>query len=265
MATTNDFKGRWALVTGASSGIGIALAREFAGRGARLILTARRRERLESLAQELAARGTEVRIVMADLNDPKAPQQIYDTTEGAGIEIDILINNAGLGQFGAFYKNPIAQELSQIRVNCEAMVHLSRLFVPRMVERQRGWIMVLASTASYQPIPYLNTYAATKVFDRFYAEALAAEVARFGIKVTALCPGPTESEFWDVSRAQTFKRRVQTAEEVARLGVNALIRGRRVIIANVPGRITAFFVRFLPNRLITYVIEKVARREAESR
>lgn len=262
MANTTDFKGKWALVTGASAGIGVALARELAGHGAKLILTARRKERLEVLAQELAGRGTEVRIVTADLDDPAAPQQIYDATEGAGVQVDILVNNAGLGQFGAFYKNPIEQELSQIRVNCEAMVHLSRLFVPRMIDRRRGWVMVVASTASFQPIPYLNTYAATKVFDRFFAQALAAEVKGYGIKVTALCPGPTESEFWEISRASTFKRRVQTAEEVARLGVHALARGKRTIIANPSGRVTAFLVRFLPVGLITNFIEKAARREA---
>jgi short-subunit dehydrogenase len=262
MANTSDFNGKWALVTGASAGIGVALARELAGHGAKLILTARRRERLDALAAELTAKGTEVRIVAADLNDPAAPQQIYDATEAAGISVDILINNAGLGQFGAFHLTPIEQELSQIRVNCEAMVHLSRLLVPRMVERRRGWVLVVASTASFQPIPYLNTYAATKVFDRFFAQALAAEVARFGVKVTVLCPGPTESEFWDISRASAFKRRVQSTPEVARLGINALARGKRTIIANVSGRISAFMVRFLPVNLITYFIEKVARSEA---
>ena len=262
MANTSDFIGKWALVTGASAGIGVALARELAGHGAKLILTARRRERLDALAAELTAKGTEVRIVAADLNDPAAPQQIYDATEAAGISVDILINNAGLGQFGAFHLTPIEQELSQIRVNCEAMVHLSRLLVPRMVERRRGWVLVVASTASFQPIPYLNTYAATKVFDRFFAQALAAEVARFGVKVTVLCPGPTESEFWDISRASAFKRRVQSTPEVARLGINALARGKRTIIANVSGRISAFMVRFLPVNLITYFIEKAARSEA---
>ena len=106
MASTQDFNGKWALVTGASAGIGVALARELAGHGAKLILTARRKERLDTLAAELRAKGTEVRIVAADLNDPAAPQQIYDATEGAGLTVDILINNAGLGQFGEFYKSP---------------------------------------------------------------------------------------------------------------------------------------------------------------
>ena len=106
MGSTQDFRGKWALVTGASAGIGVALARELAGHGAKLILTARRKERLEDLAAELTAIGTEVRIVVADLNDPAAPQQIYDATEGAGITVDILVNNAGLGQFGAFHTSP---------------------------------------------------------------------------------------------------------------------------------------------------------------
>jgi len=263
MADTADFKGKWALVTGASSGIGVALARELAGFGAKLILTARRKERLEAFAAELMNKGTEVRVLVADLNDPAAPQQIYDATEGAGVAVDILMNNAWRGQFGSFYTNPIDQELSQIRVNCEAMVRLSRLFVPRMVERRRGWVLITASTASFQPIPYLNTYAASKVFDRFFAQALAAEVARFGVKVTTLCPGPTESEFFDTARARTFKRGVQDTADVARKAIAALARGKRTLIPNWSGRISAFAVRFLPVGLITRGIEKVARADAE--
>jgi len=206
MAKTPDFQGRWALVTGASSGIGAALARELANRGAKLILTARRRDRLEALGKELAEQGTETRIVVSDLNDSVAPYQIFRVTERAGIEVEILVNNAGLGNYGAFHSSEVEKELSQVRVNCEAVVRLTRMFIPRMVERRRGWVLVVASTASFQPIPYLTTYAATKVFDRFFAEGLAAEVAPFGVKVTALCPGPTESEFFDVAGAGIFRQ-----------------------------------------------------------
>lgn len=259
MANPGDFRGKWAVVTGASAGIGAALARELAARGAKLILTARRRERLESLAAELAARGTEARIVTADLNDPAAPQQIFKATEGAGLAVDILINNAGLGHYGAFSSSPVEQELSQVRVNCEAVVRLSRLFVPGMVERRRGWVLVLASTASFQPVPYLTTYAATKVFDRFFAQGLAAEVARFGVNVTALCPGPTESEFFEIAHASTFKRRVQDTAVVARMGLDALVRGQRTVIPPASGRLTAFMVRFLPVGLITHFVERAAR------
>jgi uncharacterized protein len=141
-----------------------------------------------------------------------------------------------------------------VRVNCEAMVRLTRLFVPRMVERRRGWIMILASTASFQPLPYLTTYAATKAFDRFFALGLAAEVAKFGVKVTALCPGPTESEFFQVARSESFMPGgKQSAEDVARIGVAALARGKRTIVPYFGGRFTAFLVRFLPVGLITYL------------
>lgn len=259
MADTNHFHGRWALVTGASAGIGAALAREFARRGANLILTARRRDRLDALAAELAAKGAEARIVAADLNDPAAPQQIYDATEGEGLTVDILVNNAGLGQYGAFYASPIEQELSQVRVNCEAVVRLTRLFVPQMVERRRGWVLVVASTASFQPVPYITTYAATKVFDRYFAQGLAAEVARFGVMVTALCPGPTESEFFEVARADAFKRRVQPAPEVARIGIDALVRGRHAVVPHSSGRLTALLTRLLPVPLITRFVERAAR------
>ena len=260
MARTTDFQNRWALVTGASSGIGAALARELAARSAKLILTARRRDRLQTLAAELAVKGVETRIVVADLNDPAAPGQIYAATEGVGLTVDILVNNAGLGQYGFFAQSNIDQELSQVRVNCEAVVRLTRLFVPRMVERRRGWVLVLASTASFQPVPYITTYAATKAFDRFFALGLAAEVARFGVKVTALCPGPTESEFVDVAHGTPLKgRAMQPAPDVARLAVAALARGQRTIIPYFGGKFNALLVRFLPARLITRYIEKAAR------
>ena len=260
MKNIEDFKGRWALVTGASAGIGAALARELARHGAKLILTARRRDRHEALAVELTALGAEVRVLTADLNDPDAPQKIYDATEGSGLSVEILINNAGLGQFSAFFESPAEQEMSQIRVNCESMVRLTRLFVPCMVQRRRGWVLVLASTASFQPVPYLSTYAATKAFDRFFALGLAAEVARFGVKVTSLCPGPTETEFFDVANATAFKTRgMQPAADVARQAIEALARGQRTIIPNFAGRFTALLVRFLPVGLITHFVEKAAR------
>jgi uncharacterized protein len=258
MSSPSDFRGKWALVTGASAGIGVAIARELASHGAKLILTARRRDRLESLAAELK---TETRIVVADLNSPAAPQQIYDATEGAAIPVDILINNAGLGHYGEFYKLDPEQEYSMVRVNCEAVVRLSRLFIPRMVERRRGWMLVVASTAGFQPIPYDAVYAATKVFDRFFALALAAEVERFGIKITALCPGTTETEFFDISGGGGVFRRygMQSAEDVARKAVLALARGKRTIVPNFKGAFVAFMTRFVPTTQITSLLEKSIR------
>jgi short-subunit dehydrogenase len=265
MASTQDFKGKWALVTGASAGIGVALARELARNGAKLILTARRKDRLDALAAELTAAGTEVRIVTADLTQPDAPQAIYNATVGAGLQVDILIDNAGLGQYNEFTACDLAQELSQVRVNCEAVVHLSRLFVPAMVARRSGWVMVVASTTSFQPVPFLTTYAATKAFDRFFALALAEEVAPHGVKVSALCPGPTESEFFIVAGAakmpgaEKMGGRTQSAEEVARIGIEGLAAGKRTILPSLSGKASAFIVRFVPVGLITYMVAKIIR------
>jgi short-subunit dehydrogenase len=263
MPSPNDFRGKWALVTGASAGIGAAIAHQLASHGANLILTARRRERIQSLATHLAAEfKTETRIVVADLNSPDAPQQIYDATEGEGIAVDILINNAGLGHYGEFYKLDPEHEYSMVRVNCEAVVRLSRLFIPRMVERRRGYVLIVASTASFQPIPYDAVYAATKVFDRFFSLALHEEVKRFGIKVTALCPGTTETEFFDVSGGGGLFRRyggLQPAQDVARKAAVALARGRRTIIPNARGAFFAFLVRFLRTGRVTTTLERALR------
>jgi len=260
MTDRRDFNGRWALVTGASAGIGVAFARELARRGANLILTARRADRLETLATELRATGTEVRIVFADLNEAASPRAIYDATEGAGLHVDVLVNNAGLGQYGPFHQSPIEQELSQIRVNCEAMVHLTRLFAPRMVERRQGWILILSSVASFQPLPNFATYAATKAFDRFFALGLAAEVSRHGVKVTALCPGPTESEFFEIARAGAVSgNHRQSAVEVVNKGLDALLGGRRSVIPYFGGKAIAFASWLFPTRMITYFVEKETR------
>jgi hypothetical protein len=264
MQKTTDFQNRWALVTGASSGIGVALARELAAQGAKLILTARRRDRLDAFAAELAANGTETRVVVADLNDPEAPQQIFAATEGAGLVVDILVNNAGFGLFGAFSTSDADQAAGMVRVNCEAVVRLSRLFLPRMVERRRGWMLVVASAASFQPVPYLSTYAATKAFARFFALGVGAEVARFGVKVTALCPGRTESEFFEVADASKFRGPgVQSAEDVARIGIHALTRGQHTISPKLTGKLRSFLVRFLPVDMITWSVEKLARPKGE--
>jgi uncharacterized protein len=262
MATPNDFRGKWALVTGASAGIGAAVARELAGHGANLILTARRGERLDALAAELAAKcKCETRIVAADLNDPAAPQQIFDATEGTGIAVDIFINNAGFGHYGEFYKLDADHECGMVRVNCEAVVRLARLFIPRMVERRRGWMLVVASTASFQPIPYNAVYAATKVFDRFFALGLAAEVERFGVKITTLCPSTTETEFFDISGGGGLFRRLgmQSAEDVAHKALLALARGKRTIVPNFKGAFGAFLTRFAPMSMITGILEKAIR------
>ncbi len=254
-------QGKWALVTGASAGIGVALAEQLAAAGANLILTARRADRLEALATRLRGEyGIEARSIAADLADSHVPPQLFSATEESGLAIDILINNAGFGYNGEFAKGDAACQRQMVDLNCAAVVHLTRLFLPRMIERRRGYVMIVASTAAYQPVAYLATYAATKVFDRFLAEALAHEVAEFGVKVSALCPGPTESEFNEVAGLREMPGRGrQSAEEVARVGLEGLIAGKPWVIPYAAGKVMVFMQRVLPRQLVSGLAAKMFR------
>jgi uncharacterized protein len=255
------YAGKWALITGASAGIGDALAVELAAAGANLILTARREERLEALSSRLKAEHQiQTMVIPDDLADPGAPQRLYDATEGKGIAVDVLINNAGFGYYGEFAAGDLAFQRTMVDVNCAAVVDLTRLFLPRMIERKRGDIMIVASTAAYQPVAYMATYAATKVFDRYFAEALAEETARHGIRVSALCPGPTESEFGDVAGARSGeKRKFQSAQDVARQGLEGLAAGKTWVIPYAGGRIQVFMQRFVPRRMVTGAAARMFR------
>lgn len=254
-------QGKWALVTGASAGIGLALAEQLAASGANLVLTARRSDRLEALAAKLRSEySIEVSTITADLADPSAPEQLLAATEDSGVAIDILINNAGFGYNGEFAKGDAAWQRQMVDVNCAAVVHLTRLFLPKMIERRRGYIMIVASTASYQPVAYMSTYAATKVFDRFFSEALAHEVAEYGVKVSALCPGPTESEFGQVAGASAMHGRTsQSAEDVALLGLEGLVEGKAWVIPYLAGKAMVFMQRFVPRRVISGAAAKMFR------
>ena len=255
------WQGKWAVVTGASAGIGEAIAVELAEAGVNLVLTARRRERLDLLAERLRTQhGIQAQVIVADLALPQAPQQIFDATEGAGLQVDVLVNNAGFGEYGEFLRSNLEMQVSMVQVNCTAVVHLTRLFLPAMVERRRGWVMIVASTASYQPVPYLATYGATKAFDRMLAEALAEEMKRHGVHVSALCPGPTESEFSQVAGQRTGDmRRLQSAAEVARRGLEGLAEGKHWVLPYLAGRLQVFAQRFVPRRVVTGAIERMFR------
>lgn len=252
------WQGKWALVTGASAGIGEALAVELAAAGVNLVLTARRADRLEALGGRLGMEyGIQTQTVVADLEHPDAPEKIFAATEGAGLAIDILVNNAGFGYYGEFAKGEPARQAAMVQVNCTAVVYLTNLFLPRMIARKRGDILFVASTAAYQPVAYMSTYAATKVFDRYLAEALAEEVKRHGIRVSALCPGPTESEFGQVSGTPVNAiRGVQKANIVARRGLEGLVKGRHWVIPYFVGQGMVFAQRFLPRRFVTAAAER---------
>ena len=249
-----NWSGKWALVTGASAGIGVALAEELAAGGANLVLTARRRDRLEELARKLtAAHKVKTEVFPADLADPTAPERTYSFTKDHGLEIDLLINNAGFGKYGELHKVETQRLLDMVQVNCNAVVHLTRLYLPEMVARKRGDILILASTASFQAVPYISTYAATKAFDLLFAEGLAEEMKPYGIRVCALCPGSTESEFHTVSGQEKFKRRAETAEKVARTGLKALAAGKSYVISGMGNYLGAHGERLVPRRFVTKI------------
>src|SRR6266581_75682 len=246
--------GKWALITGASAGIGVALAKELALGGTKLVLTARRKDRLEELAGTLTATykiSTEV--IPADLADSNAPERIFSFPKEKGIEIDLLINNAGFGQYGEFSSVEKQRLLHMVQVNCHAVVHLTRLYLPEMVARRRGDVLILASTASFQAVPYISTYAATKAFDLLFAEGLAEEMKPYGIRVCALCPGSTESEFHIVAGQQKFKRHAETAEKVARTGLKALAAGKSYVISGLGNYLGAHGESLVPRRFVTKI------------
>lgn len=261
MANLDCWRGKWALVSGASSGIGWALARELAACGAHLVLTARRRQRLTKLRRELrSAHGVEIEVLAADLAKPGAPQEIFAFTEDRGITVDLLINNAGLGSYGEFRNSNVECELGIVQVNCSAVVHLTRLYLPGMVERRSGDILIVSSTAAYQAVPYMATYAASKAFDLLFAEALAREVERYGVRVCALCPGPTASEFGKVAGVpDEIVVNVEPADHVARVGLRALAAGEHSVISGFTNWVGVEFQRIAPRRLVTSAAEILFR------
>lgn len=253
------WRGKWALVTGASTGIGWALAEQLAAAGTNLVLTARRRDRLEQLAARLrTTHAVSVETITADLAEPTAPENISAFAQGKRIAVELLINNAGFGAYGEFPTQPLPRLLEMVQVNIAAVVHLTHLFLPPMIERHRGDILIVASTAGFQAVPYITTYAATKAFDLLFAEGLAEEVRRYGIHVCALCPGSTHTEFRAVSGQpeRTF-RIAESAEKVARVGLEALARGKTCVISGVHNRLSTFAERLAPRRLVTSTAAKL--------
>jgi short-subunit dehydrogenase len=251
----NRWQGKWALITGASAGIGVALARELAAGGTNLVLTARRRDRLVGLAGELSAKhDIRTLVCTADLAQPLGPREIFDFTESKNITVDLLVNNAGFGAYGEFEKTQVERLVEMVQVNVSAVVHLTHLYLPGMIARRGGDILILASTAAFQPVPYITTYAATKTFDLHFAEGLAEEMRQYGVRVCALCPGSTQSEFLQVAGQRHHTRRPQeTAEKVARVGLRALARGKSSVISGFTNWLGAETTRFVPRPMVARI------------
>ena len=259
----NDpWRGKWALVTGASSGIGAALAEELAVRGVHLVLTARRARRLAKLRRKLhAAHGVRIEVLPADLAQPNTPTEIFAFTQERDITVDLLVNNAGIGSYGEFRSSDRHRELGIVQLNCSALVHLTHLYLPGMVERRSGAILIVSSTAAYQGVPYMATYAASKGFGLLFAEALAREVEGHGVRVCALCPGPTASEFQKAAGVPPdLSVGLEPADCVARKGLRALAAGEHSVISGFTNWLGVEVQRVLPRRLVTSAAETLLRR-----
>ena len=251
-----------ALVTGASAGIGKELARRFAAGGHDLILTARRQTELETLAGELvAAHAIAVHVLPADLADPAAPQKLYDDLAARGLQVDVLVNNAGFGVYGPFVEADPLRLLAMLQVNVAALTQLMRLFAPGMVARGRGRILNVASIAAFQPGPLLAEYYATKAYVLSLSEAVAYELRHTGVTVTCLCPGPTSTEF---GRAAVMDGvtlfegpKVMTAKAVAEVGYRGTMNGKRVVVAGFFNWLGTVVVRFVPRFLLLRMIERI--------
>jgi uncharacterized protein len=257
----NRWTGKYAVITGASAGIGLEFAKLLAANGAHLVLTARRTDRLEQIATELrSAHNVNIEVFSADLTRPEASAQIHAFTTSQKIEVEFLINNAGFGAFGYAHEIPAEKMLEMIRVNCSAVVHLTRLYAPSMVARHHGDILIVASLASFQPVPFNSVYAATKAFDLLFAEGIAEELRPSGVNVCALCPGSTITEFQKVAEQpdRVFKS-AETAEKVARVGLKAIAAGKSYVISGAMNNIMKEAQRLAPRSLVTKMAANMMR------
>jgi len=238
-----------ALVTGASSGIGIELARKLARDGHDLVLSARRAAPMHALAAELEAHGADSVVIPIDLSKPGAASELAAAVETRGLTIDVLVNNAGLGGIGRLDQLDRGRVNEMLHVNVVALTELTRLLLPGMVARRRGKVMLVASTAGFQPGPRMAVYFATKAYVLSLGEALAYELRGTGVTVTTLCPGATATEFFKVAGSNTALQPAMSAAKVARIGYRAMRAGRRVAITGILNRILAVGGRYGPHSI----------------
>ncbi|MFZ5723445.1 MAG: SDR family NAD(P)-dependent oxidoreductase [Pseudomonadota bacterium] len=256
-----DFSGKTALITGASSGIGEQIAKQLAQAGAHLILVARRTDRLEALADELASRhGIRAEALACDLGRPQAAAELYARTEGAGRRVDILVNNAGFAQEGNFLDLPLETHLAVNQLNMTAVTELAWHFGRAMRARGEGWILNTASVGAFAPVPKLAIYTSGKAYVLSLGEALSEELRPHGVTVTSLCPGGTWTEFMSVA-GQTIdgikKLGMMSAEDVARAGLKGLARGERVVVPGLMYKASMPLLRLLPSMLKVKLTDKV--------
>jgi short-subunit dehydrogenase len=252
-----------ALVTGASSGIGYHLALELARRAHDLLLVSRTAERLHDLADRcLHEFGAVARVIPENLSDPAAIERLEKQVE---LPVDVLVNNAGYGIYGSFHQGREADSLGMIDVNIRALTQLTQHFLPGMIHRGQGRILNVASTAAFQPGPGMAVYYATKAYVASFSQALSEELRHSGVTVTALCPGPTMSDFKrraGLEGVRLFEKHTMHPAEVAKVGVRGMLRGRRLVIPGLRNRFLAQLVRVAPRRLAAAAVRKMQERRA---
>jgi short-subunit dehydrogenase len=249
------------LITGASYGIGKELAELYAKDGYHLVLIARSKDKLQKLAEDFSAKyKIEVKVIVKDLEDPSKAYEIYEEVRKEGIQVDYLVNNAGFGLYGEFIKTELHDELHMIDLNIKTLTALTKLFLPEMIRNRRGGILNVASTAAFQPGPLMAVYYATKAYVLSFTEALANELKGTGVKVTALCPGPTETGFSErahLEQSKLFQTGVMCARDVARIGYKGFLQGKTLVIPGFKNRLLSFCVRFLPRKAVTQIVRHI--------
>lgn len=248
-----------ALITGASSGIGAEFARRYAAQGYDLVLAARRTDRMQSLADELARKhGTTSRIIAADLSLPGAAESLANQID---VEIDVLVNNSGFGHIGPFDQENFHSIADEINVNIAALTQLSRIYFPLMKARGSGAIINIASTASYQPISNMAVYGATKAYVLNFTEALWGEAQGTGVKVLAVSPGPTETEFFRIAEGHTLDKKILTSAQVVDAAFAGLAANHKKpsIVVGGKNALMAFVARLAPKRVVIAVGKKMLR------
>jgi len=252
-----------ALITGASSGLGERFAYALGQEKYDLVLVARRQDRLSAVAEEATRKGAHSAVpIQADLSERNAPAMVFQRVESERLSVDLLINNAGFGTSGRFEQLPLGRELEEIDLNVNALVALTRLFLPPMVARRGGTVINVASTAAFQAVPYMATYAATKAFVLNFSQALSAELSGTGVNVMVLCPGPTHTEFQSVAKTQ--RARVPAfvymdADTVVAQALAAARRGRSLYINGVLNTAMAEAVRLAPRPLVSRIAARMFR------
>jgi short-subunit dehydrogenase len=256
---------RTALITGASSGIGYELSKIFAAEGYDLVIVARSQRKLDQIAAELSEKHTvTVTVLNKDLCNPASPKEIFTELKTRGIAVDILVNNAGFGTYGRFANLDLQRELDMIQVDVVSLTHLTRLFLPGMLERGFGRILNIGSTGSFAPAPLMSAYAACKAYVLSFSEGLSEELKGGNVSVTALCPGVTWTGFQEtaqVKRMRLVRSPGMSAEQVAKIGYRALMRGRVVVVPGFTNQMFPFIVRFIPRSLVRWASLRLMEQE----